>query len=263
MMTREEKTALARQIAEIAKRAGALMVNSEIREITEKSDVTNVVTDVDVKCQQFIIGECLKCLPESSFLAEEEGRQQIGEGFTWVIDSIDGTTNYMYDYHHSCVSIALYEKKRGVIGVIYDPYLDECFVGIEGVGSTCNGRPIHVSGHGFREALVMAGTTPYDKTLADETFRIMKTLFLEARDIRRSGSAALDFCYLAYGRIDAFYELNLQPWDYGAGCIIVRNAGGVVEPTVEHAMDELKQTGVVCSNGKCQEALRAVIRGER
>lgn len=260
-MTVEQKEILAQQIAAIAKKAGAFIVNSKVSAVTEKGDVANVVTDIDVKSQQLIIGECLKCLPESGFLAEEDNCRQISDEFTWVIDPIDGTTNYMYDYRHSCISIALYYRRKGLIGVVYNPYMDECFVGIEGVGSSCNGKKICVSGNAFREALVMVGTSPYNKALADETFAIMKQLFLKARDLRRSGSAALDLCYLAAGRIDAFYEHNLQPWDYGAGTIIVRNAGGVVEALTAGALDELMPTGVICSNGKCQAELRGVVCG--
>lgn len=262
MITIEERKTLAEEIVRIAKDAGKIVLNSKINEVMEKGDIANVVTDIDVKSQKFIIGECQKCLPESCFLAEEEGQHEIGDSFTWVIDPIDGTTNFMYDYHHSCISIALYYERKGVIGVIYNPYLDECFVGIEGCGSTCNGKEIHVSQHEFKEALVMVGTSPYNKSLADKTFNTMKELFLKARDIRRSGSAALDLCYLACGRIDAFYEQQLQPWDYGAGNIIVRNAGGVVESIIENAFDELKPTGIICSNGKCQKELCEVILEE-
>lgn len=236
-----------------------MIVSSQIGKVTQKGDISNVVTDIDVKSQQFIIEECAKILPGSCFLAEEENCQQIGDGYTWVIDPIDGTTNYMYDYRHSCISIALYYQKKGLIGVVYNPYLDECFVGIEGMGSTCNGTPIHVSTHEFQEALVMAGTAPYDKTLADKTFGIMKALFLQTRDIRRSGSAALDLCYLASGRIDAFYELSLQPWDYGAGSIILRSAGGIIEGMTEHAMDKLNPTGIIAANPACFCPIKDVI----
>lgn len=259
MIAAQQKEYLAKRMVEIAKAAGHLIVSSKIGAVVEKGDISNVVTDIDVKCQRFLMEECRKCLPGSCFLAEEENQQEIGGEFTWVIDPIDGTTNYLYDYRHSCISVALYHQKKGLIGVVYNPYLDECFVGIEGVGSTCNGREIHVSGHGLREALVMVGTSPYDKTLADQTFAIAKDVFMHCRDIRRSGSAALDLCYLACGRIDAFYEQILQPWDYGAGGIILRNAQGVMESLTENALNELKPTGVICSNGICQEALRDII----
>ena len=262
MISIEEKMALAKQIEEIAKKAGRFISDHKISQVTIKGNVSNIVTDMDIRCQQLIIGECLKCIPESVVLAEEENRQQIGEGFTWIIDPIDGTTNYLYDYHHSCISVALYHQRKGVIGVVYNPYLDECFVGVEGVGSTCNGKEIHVSNNSFRESLIMVGTAPYNKELVDKTFEIMKKIFLQTRDIRRSGSAALDLCYLACGRIDGFFEPVLQPWDYGAAGIIVRNAGGTLEPTSEHALDELKRTGIIASNGVCPAALQEVFLEE-
>ena len=105
----------------------------------------------------------------------------------------------------------------------------------------------------------MTGTSPYDKTLADKTFAIMKELFLHSRDIRRSGSAALDLCYLASGRIDAFYEHILQPWDYAAGSIIVRGAQGTVEATTPGALEELKPTGIIATNGRCHEDVRRIV----
>ncbi|WP_270451116.1 inositol monophosphatase family protein [Amedibacterium intestinale] len=259
MITIENKKILARQIEEIIKEAGQFILHHKIEKVMEKGNASNVVTNIDIQCQNLIIEKCKKVLPDSVFLAEEEGQQQISEQFTWVIDPIDATTNYVYDFHHSCVSIGLYYQRKGLIGVVYNPYLDECFVGIDGIGSFCNGKAIHVSQHPFHEALIMIGTSPYDKHLAEITFAIIKELFIEARDIRRSGSAALDLCYLACGRIDAFYEQNLQPWDYGAGKIIIENTGGKIKALVENAFDELKPTGVICSNGQCQERLAEIV----
>ena len=259
MISAEKKMLLAQQVEAIARKAGKWMAGHKISQVTTKGGVSNVVTDIDIQCQRLIVEECTRCLPESVILAEEENRQQIGEEFTWVIDPIDGTTNYLYDYRHSCVSIALYYQKEGLIGVVYDPYLDECFVGIEGVGSTCNGQTIRVSGNDFSHALMMVGTAPHNKEMADKTFAVLKRLFVETRDIRRSGSAALDLCYLACGRIDGFFEPVLQPWDYGAGSILVRNAGGTLEAMTEGALTQLKPTGIIASNGTCHAALRSVI----
>ena len=259
MIPTETRQLWARQMVAIAKNAGSFIRNHQISQITEKGGAANLVTDIDVKCQQLIVTECRKLLPESCILAEEGNDKQLGDGFTWIIDPIDGTTNYLYGYRHSCISIALYAQKRGVVGVVYNPYLDECFVGIEGVGSSCNGQPIRVNSYPLENALVMTGTSPYDKTLADKTFAIMKELFLHSRDIRRSGSAALDLCYLASGRIDAFYEHILQPWDYAAGSIIVRGAQGTVEATTPGALEELKPTGIIATNGCCHEDVRRIV----
>lgn len=141
----EELKELAQQIEKIAKGAGKLITENRCSEIVEKDGVSNLVTDMDVASQNYIIEKCLACMPHSCVLAEEEGKQQIGDAYTWIIDPIDGTTNYAYDFKHSCISIALYYERKGIIGVVYNPYLDECFVGIEGVGSYVNGKEIHVS----------------------------------------------------------------------------------------------------------------------
>lgn len=260
-MTEQQKQQLARQIVQVAKKAGAMIAQNKASQITEKGDVANLVTDMDVKSQKLILEECAKILPQSCFLAEEENQQQIGDGFTWIVDPIDGTTNYLYDFRHSCISIALYYQKKGLIGVVYNPYLDECFVGIDGMPSTCNGTPIQVSENSVREALVMVGTSPYNKPLADKTFDTMKRIFLHTRDLRRSGSAALDLCYVAAGRIDAFYEEILQPWDYAAGLIVIENAGGKFTPIVPQAYEQLKTTGMVCSNAVCHADFCKLVSG--
>lgn len=176
-MTLAEKQALADKIADIAKQAGKMIAETKATHVTQKSSAADVVTDMDLKSQQFIIQKCAKLLPDSSFLAEEEGRQTIGAGFTWVIDPIDGTTNYMYQYQHSCVSIALYEHGHALIGVVYNPYLDECFLAVDECQSTCNGVPIHVSENTMSEGLVLIGTSPYHKHLADLSFSVFKRLF--------------------------------------------------------------------------------------
>lgn len=250
---------LAKEIEKIAKGAGQLIINNRYQEIIEKDGVSNIVTDMDVASQKYIIERCLALLPESCILAEEDGQQQIGEGYTWIIDPIDGTTNYAYDFKHSCISIALYYQRKGLIGVVYDPYLKESFVGIEKEGSYVNDKKIHVSSHSFKQALVMVGTSPYDKSLADKTFTIMKQFFLQARDVRRSGSAALDICYLASGRIDAFYEHSLQPWDYAAGLIILKNANGCAKSLTPHAFEKLQPTGLVMSNQVCFDDCVALV----
>ena len=254
-----EGFALAR---ELVLQAGAALRESRLREdeIQHKSGYQDLVTRWDKETEQFLRRGISEAFPQDIIVGEEYPAANEGaEGCTWYLDPIDGTTNYLYGARHSCISLALYYRKQGLIGVVYNPYRDECFLGIQGQGSWCNDKPIHVSSHGFSEALVMVGTAPYDKSQADTIFDIIKELFLETRDIRRSGSAALDLCDLACGRVDAFYEHMLQPWDYGAGRIILENAQGKIEPMTASAFDALKPTGVICSNGICQDDLRRVI----
>lgn len=250
---------IANQIERIAKGAGRLIIQKEVLEISEKSDAANIVTNMDVASQRYIIEECSKLIPHSSFYAEEEGKQELGEEYTWVIDPIDGTTNYAYDYKHSCISIALLYKKKAVVGVIYDPYLDECFVGIEGKQSMCNGRKIHAANHDLKHALIMFGTSPYNKALADESFDTAKKFFLKGRDIRRSGSAALDICYVACGRADAYYEMQLSPWDYAAGYVIAVNAQAKAYGLHRSDFNDLKPMGVLFANPVCFEEVKGIL----
>lgn len=258
-MNQNELLKIKNEIERIAKEAGTLIVNKENLVITEKSDAANIVTNMDVASQNYIISECKKLIPESCFLAEEEGKQQLGEEYTWVIDPIDGTTNYAYDFKHSCISIALLYQKKGLIGVIYDPYLKECFTGIEGMQSTCNGKVIHASNHAANHALVMIGTSPYHKEYADETFDLCKRLFLHCRDIRRSGSAALDICYVASGRVDAFYESLLSPWDYAAGLIIAKNAQVKFQSLKKQQFDYQNPVGILAANSNCFDEIKELI----
>ena len=142
---------------------------------------------------------------------------------------MDGTTNLLHDLRHSAVSLALAEKGRVLLGVVYDPYSGELFTARRGQGAFCCGRPIHVSSAAaLGECLCSTGTNPSCRELADRTFRRMRLLYDRCHDIRRIGAASLELSYLAAGRLDCFVEHGLKPWDYAAGMLLVREAGGVV-----------------------------------
>ena len=250
---------IANEIEKIARNAGQLILHKEELEIKEKSDAANIVTNMDIASQHYIIEECTKLIPSSCFYAEEEDQRELGEEYTWVIDPIDGTTNYAYDYKHSCISIALLYKKKGIIGVIYDPYLDECFVGIEGKQSTWNGVSIQATDHDAAHALVLFASAPYNKELADITFDNAKKLYLNCRDVRRSGSAALDICYVACGRVDAYYEERLSPWDYAAGYVIAKQAQVEMMGLRNEELDFTKPIGVLFASPSCFKDIRKMI----
>lgn len=243
-----------------AYQAGMMMKASEASEIILKGDSANIVTDMDVKIQNFIIDELQRILPSAGVLAEE-GVSQIDKEYYWIIDPIDGTTNYAYDYHHSAVSIALIHKGEGVLGVCYNPYLDEMFYGTLDHGAYLNDKKIHVSDHSMKDSLIICGTSPYYKERADETFNTMKQLFLACRDIRRSGSAVLDLCYIAAGRSDGFYEQILSPWDHAAACIIIKEAGGNVSALQgEYTYD--KPIGIIASGKENFQELCKLIQNK-
>ena len=145
------------------------------------------------------------------------------------MDPVDGTTNLIRDYKCSAVSLALFEKRQPIMGIVYDPYLKEMYFAKAGEGCWLNGKRITVSSIGtLEQSLIAIGTSPYYKELAEENFEVFKKLFQNSLDVRRSGSAAVDLAHVACGRIDCYLERNLKIWDYAAGMLLVREAGGVV-----------------------------------
>ena len=187
----------------------------------------NFVTQYDTAVQNYLQEELLKIVPDAVFIGEEgEHSQALGEGYAFIVDPIDGTTNFIRNYRRSCVSVGLALDGEMALGAIYNPYSNEMFYARRGKGAFLNGQPIHVSGHGLSEALICFGTSPYYEELIDATFDLAKRLHRTGLDVRRSGSAALDLCDIASGRCDLYYECRLSPWDYAAGSLLVEEAGG-------------------------------------
>ena len=220
------------EIESLLRTAGDVMrhVPEEVRRHPDvKEGSANFVTAYDVKVQELLIRALTELFPGAHFLAEEDdgGERRIGDGYTFIIDPIDGTTNFMCGYNTSAVSVGLLLDGEPLFGAIYDPYRDEYFCAVTGQGATCNGEPIRVSDRPVARGIVAIGSAPYRKaTLADTMLSMTTELFLTFADFRRSGSAALDICHVACGRLDAFCEPILSPWDYAAGTVILREAGG-------------------------------------
>ena len=220
------------QIETLIRAAGKIMrsVPDEVRNNPDcKEGSANFVTAYDVKVQEFLKNGLSELIPDAKFFAEEDGEscRQLGEGYTFIIDPIDGTTNFMCGYNTSAVSVGLLLDGEPIFGGIYDPYRDEYFSAVRGQGATCNGAPIHVSDRPVSRGIVAIGAAPYRKdTLADTMLSMTGDLFAAFADFRRSGSAALDICHVACGRSDAFCEPVLSPWDFAAGTVILAEAGG-------------------------------------
>ena len=221
------------QMETLIREAGAIMrsVPDEVRNHPAcKEGSANFVTAYDVKVQEFLKGSLSRLFPDARFFAEEDGEssQTIGKGYTFIIDPIDGTTNFMCGYDHSAVSVGLLLDGDPIFGGIYDPYRDEYYSAVKGQGATCNGYPIRVSERPVTRGIVAIGSAPYRKDTLSETMLAMTAdLFSAFADFRRSGSAALDICHVASGRLDAFCEPILSPWDYAAGSVILSEAGGI------------------------------------
>ncbi len=225
-----DKKELAFSVARVAEEAGRMICAERHPQVFVKEGHANFVTSMDIACQSFLLEKLSPLLPGAQVMAEEQDNPRLLPGYCWIIDPIDGTTNYMHDYRHSSISIALVKDGEGVLGVVHNPYLQESFVGVRGIGAFLNGKPIRVSDRGIADALVIFGSAPYHRGLLELTARVIRRLLLDCRDIRRTGSAALDLCYIACGRTDGFFEATLCPWDFAAAAIVLQEAGGQVRP---------------------------------
>lgn len=217
---------------EIARRAGYFMSNerkgfddSKI----ESKGLHDLVSYVDKASEKMIIEELQKLLPESGFIAEEGTSNKRGERFNWIIDPLDGTTNYIHGIPVYSVSIALLDGDELVLGVVYEVGHDECFYAWKNGGAYLNDQPIKVSNRAEIQNALLATGFPYNNF--DKMEAYMQTLhwaMKNARGVRRLGSAAADLAYVACGRFDAFWENDLKAWDVAAGIVIVKEAGGKV-----------------------------------
>lgn len=199
------------------------------RGVASKSSATDLVSDADRDAESLIRDALAHERPDDALLAEE-GTSESGEsGRRWVFDPLDGTVSYLYGYPHWSVSVALEDAGGAAVGVVYDPNRDELFAAARGAGATLAGRAISVrEPPPLAEALVATGFG-YDRDRRAEQAEVVRRVLPSVRDIRRAGSAALDLAWLAAGRLDVYYERGLNAWDWAAGTLLVREAGGSVE----------------------------------
>ena len=208
--------------------AGERMLHARAILAETKSGRRDVVTAYDREVQALLIERLAAAVPGTGFFCEEtDDRARLDSEAVFIIDPIDGTMNFVHGFHHSCVSVAFARRGEVVAAAIYNPYADELFTALKGQGAALNGRPIHVTQENLAGSVVCYGTSPYNPSLTDETFALARRLYDASLDLRREGSAALDLCTVAAGRAGLYFELQLSPWDYAAGALIVREAGGV------------------------------------
>ena len=249
-MTRELEVALS-----AALRAGEVLRDGFGAEhaITYKGEV-DLVTEVDGEAERVIREELLGAFPDHGMLAEEGGGRA-GEGDErWIVDPLDGTTNYAHGLPLFVVSIALERAGEVVLGVVHDPMRHETFVAERGGGATLNGEPIRVSETDELIGALIATGLPYDRERIPEAVELFGRIAALSRGMRRLGAAALDLCYVACGRLDVYYERGVWPWDVAAGSLIVEEAGGKVT-NYRGAASNLEAREVVASNGRLHEAM--------
>lgn len=216
--------------AEAARKAGTFLKAQfgSVQHIRKKGAI-DLVTDSDLQAEKTILQTIRTRFPADRIVAEESGSQGESHERIWLIDPLDGTTNFAHGYPFFAVSIALQVKGEIVLGIVYNPHFEEYFEAVKGSGAFLNGRRITVSEIGkIGEALLATGF-PYDiQENAVSVLELFGQMIKKAQGVRRPGSAALDLCYVACGSVDGFWEKDLQPWDTAAGTIIVREAGGVL-----------------------------------
>lgn len=211
---------------EILVRAGELMLSYQHPRVEDKDGHANFVTEADVAVQTLLTEELHRAFPDACFLAEEQENAALTDAPTFIIDPIDGTTNYFRRRSASVISVGLVADKRPVLGAIYDPYRRRLFYAEQGRGAWCGEERLHVSDVPFERALIELGTGPYYEHLMPLTARTVGELLPKVADFRRSGAAALDLTNVAQGLSEGMFEWMLQPWDYCAGSLLIEEAGG-------------------------------------
>ncbi len=246
---------------EAGEKAGAILLDytkSGFR--IEHKNPVNLVTDADHAAERCIIDHIHTQFPTHGFLAEEQGRiEQSPSPYLWIIDPLDGTTNFAHGYPAYCVSIGLEYRGRCVLGVVFDPSRDDLFTAVEGFGAQLNGHPIHVSNTSTLDNSLLVTGFAYDiRESPRNNLDHFAKFALKAQGIRRTGSAALDLCYVAAGRFDGFWEVQLNPWDMAAGSILVKEAGGRLTDFLGRDLSLYGQE-LVASNGHIHHAMLTVL----
>ncbi len=229
----------------------------------EKKGQVNLVTDVDRRSEELLKKIILSEFPDHGFIAEEGTESGTDSDYLWLVDPLDGTTNYAHGFPVYCVSIALLKKGEIITACIYNPNLDECFMAEAGSGGFLNGERIAVSKTESLDDSLLATGFPYDiRESDDDNLKEFTAFYKKARAVRRAGAAALDLAYVACGRFDGFWEFKLAPWDIAAGILLVEEAGGKISSWTGEECDLFKGE-ILASNGLIHERMVEVLRKVR
>ncbi len=247
-----------------ARRAGSIILRGyEQRDqlTIESKGLNDFVSEIDRNAEQAIIDTLLKAYPEHCILAEESGIHEGMEPFQWVIDPLDGTTNFLHGHPQFSVSIALQHKDKLEQAVVYNPMTEELFTATRGQGAFLNNRRIRVSAvNQLQNALLGTGFPFKEERYLDIYLQTFRALFPTTSGVRRCGSAALDLAYVAAGRLDGFWELHLRPWDMAAGALLIQEAGGIVTD-IYGGRDYMYSGHVLAGNLKIHKLLSAQLQG--
>ena len=262
----EEFDTLPRIAIQAARQGGTILLDYAKKgfQIHKKDQTINLVTEADLRSEEAIIQTIRHAFPGHQILSEEQGMQDTPTNpVKWIIDPLDGTTNFAHGFPLYNVSIGVEYEGVCVLGVVFDPTRNELFLAQQGKGATLNGTPIHVSvTPKLNEALLVTGFAYDVHTAKDNNLKEFCAFTLRTRGIRRTGTAAIDLCYIACGRFDGFWELQLNPWDTAAGKVIVEEAGGRVTNYAGEPYSIYGQT-IIATNGLIHQEIVEVLRETR
>ncbi len=253
----------------IAREAGAVLMDGfgRDKDIQTKSSAVDFVTQFDLAAERLITDRLRAAFPDHGLLGEEGTDHTGAHPYTWIIDPLDGTSNYAHGFPVFCVSLALYDGPRPLLGVIFDPTRDECFSAAAGQGawlsSLAGRRPLRVSAATQLVGSLLATGFPYDvHTSPLDNGAYVARFIKRAFGLRRAGSAALDMAYVAAGRLDGYWEFKVKAWDIAAGILLVQEAGGAVTSIDGRPLTFAREMHVLASNGLVHEAMLGVLREE-
>lgn len=249
----------------VAREAATLIAsrrNTVTPDVIREKGRHDLVTEVDLLSQSLIVGTLSEAFPEYGFLAEEESEDEIRVDTKrrWVIDPVDGTTNFTHDVPPFAVSIALLDGNAPVVGVVVEVVSGETFTAVRGQGSYLNGDRMRVSDTASLDASLISTGFPYRSVQhVDSYLQVLRTFMVSCRGVRRHGSAAIDLAYLAAGRFDGFFETGLMPWDVAAGILLIQEAGGIVSAFTKDA-DPLFDGQILATNSRIHDAMIEDVR---
>lgn len=241
-----------KKIKQIVVECGKIIIEANYDEldIENKEGNNNIVTKYDVLVQNKLKKELLNLFPNSNFIGEEnDDFNNNSNEYTFIVDPIDGTTNFSRNIKMSAISVALLKDNNPIIGVCYNPYTNELYEAQKGNGAYLNGKKICVSNKTLKEGIVLCGCAPYYNELRKESLEIQNKYASIASDYRRLGSAVIEICSIASGRAEVYFELKLMPWDYAAASLILEEAGGVISTLNGEKIQYSKPTSIFASNG--------------
>ena len=247
-----------------ARKAGKIQMRhvGKTHRIRFKGEI-NLVTEVDGLCEEAILKIIRKNHPDHDILTEETGAHLKGSDYRWVVDPLDGTTNYAHGYPCFCVSIALLHKEKPIVGVVYDPNLDNLFWAVRGGGAWLNKKRIQVSQtRDLKRSLLATGFAYNVHTAQNDNIDHFTNFLKRSQAVRRDGAAAIDICYIACGRYDGFWEMGLKPWDVAAATLILEEAGGRSSLFSGSRLD-IYEDNILCSNGRIHPSMLEVLKMRR